>query len=75
VFTDVQWARLQGAFPDGVCDWDQRGVGQRHVRSPLTFEDGPGGKPLARTPTSREHESFHGRGHDDGHDGDVHDRD
>ena len=75
VFTDVQWARLQGAFPDGVCDWDQRGVGQRHVRSPLTFEDGPGGKPLGRAPTSREHESFHGRGHDDGHHGDDHDRD
>ncbi|NED99078.1 DUF6351 family protein [Phytoactinopolyspora halotolerans] len=27
-FTDAQWERLVGIFPDGVCDWDQPGVGQ-----------------------------------------------
>jgi Tannase-like family of unknown function (DUF6351) len=27
-FTPAQWARLETAFPDGVCDWDKRGVNQ-----------------------------------------------
>jgi hypothetical protein len=27
-FTSAQWARLEAAFPDGVCDWDKRGVKQ-----------------------------------------------
>jgi hypothetical protein len=65
VFTSPQWARLRATFPDDVCDWDQRGVGQRQVRSPLTFADGPGGRPLGRAPTSNERESHHGHGHDD----------
>jgi hypothetical protein len=74
VFTPTQWARLQAAFPEGVCDWDKRGVGQRAANSPRTFEDGPGGKPLGRAPSSHEHASHHGHGHDDDHDWD-HDRD
>ncbi|HUL66718.1 MAG TPA: DUF6351 family protein [Burkholderiaceae bacterium] len=69
VFTSEQWARLQAAFADGVCDWSKRGVGQRAARSPLTFADGPGGKPLGRAPSSHEHESHGGHGHD-GNDGD-----
>jgi hypothetical protein len=27
-FTTEQWQRLEVAFPDGVCDWSQPGVGQ-----------------------------------------------
>ncbi|MFC7404522.1 DUF6351 family protein [Georgenia alba] len=27
-FTDAQWARLEQAFPTGVCDWSAPGVGQ-----------------------------------------------
>jgi hypothetical protein len=27
-FTDTEWARLERLFPDGVCDWSKRGVGQ-----------------------------------------------
>jgi hypothetical protein len=71
VFTPAQWGRLQAAFPEGVCDWDKRGVGQRDANSPRTFEDGPGGKPLGRAPSSHEHDSHHGHGHD----WDDHDRD
>ena len=26
-FTDSEWTRLEAAFPDGVCDWSQPGVG------------------------------------------------
>ena len=65
-FTSAQWARLQAAFPDGVCDWSEprRRASSRRV-SPLTFADGPGGEPLPRAPQSHP-------GHDDdhGHDGD-----
>jgi Tannase-like family of unknown function (DUF6351) len=51
-FSDPQWARLQATFPDGVCDWSEKGVGQRRAVSPLTFAEGPGGKRLPRAPTS-----------------------
>jgi hypothetical protein len=51
-FTDAQWARLKAAFPDGVCDWSRRGVGQQPAVSPLTFAHGPGGEPLPRAPHS-----------------------
>jgi hypothetical protein len=52
VLTSAQLDRLHAVFPDGVCDWDRPGVGQRRAASPLTFADGPGGKPLSRAPTS-----------------------
>ena len=52
VFPTAQWARLQATFPDGVCDWSERGVGQRRAVSPLTFADGPGGKRLPAPPVS-----------------------
>ena len=45
-FSSTQLARLQAAFPDGVCDWSLSGVGQQAAVSPLTFADGPGGAPL-----------------------------
>jgi hypothetical protein len=52
VLSSAQLARLNDVFPDGVCDWDQPGVGQRRAASPLTFEDGPGGERLHHAPES-----------------------
>jgi Tannase-like family of unknown function (DUF6351) len=55
-FTDEQWARLTSAFPSGVCDWRRPGVGQwlqRFAQPWLTFEDGPGGRPLGPPPRSK----------------------
>ena len=77
VFTSSQLARLQAAFPDGVCDWSRPGVGQRRAVSPLTFADGPGGVPLPRAPKSRSSQGGHDRDDDDDdrHDRDHHDRD
>ncbi|HYT14766.1 MAG TPA: DUF6351 family protein [Burkholderiales bacterium] len=77
LFSSAQWARLQATFPDGVCDWSEKGVGQRSAASPLTFADGPGGKRLPPPPASHPR-SGHGRDHDDDdHDNgrDHHDRD
>ena len=54
--------RLQAVFPDGVCDWDQPGVGQRRAVSPRDYSDGPGGERLPRVPDSH---GGHGHGHDD----------
>jgi hypothetical protein len=28
-FTPAQWARLQAAFPTGVCNWSKRGYEQQ----------------------------------------------
>jgi hypothetical protein len=53
VLTSAQLGRLHNVFPDGVCDWDQPGVGQQRAASPLTFADGPGGKRLPPAPVSR----------------------
>src|SRR5438034_3036583 len=50
VFSSAQSARLQATFPDGVCDWSEKGVGQQRAVSPLTFADGPGGKRLPQPP-------------------------
>jgi len=52
-FTDAQWARLQAAFPGGVCDWTKPGVGQQAAIGPLTFSAGPGGQPISPEPTSK----------------------
>ena len=30
-FTDAQWARLQAAFPTGVCNWSKRGYEQQDL--------------------------------------------
>jgi hypothetical protein len=51
-FTSAQLARLQSVFATGVCDWSKPGVNQQPANSPLTFEAGPGGKPLGPAPTS-----------------------
>lgn len=45
-FTEAQWTRLKVAFPEGVCDWTKSGVGFKRAVPWLTYEDGPGGKPL-----------------------------
>jgi len=70
VFSSAQWARLQATFPDGVCDWSEKGVGQQRAVSPLTFADGPGGKRLPQAPKS--HSA--GRERDDDEDDDDHER-
>lgn len=40
-FTGDEWARLQGIFPDGVCDWSKRGVGQTDVVTWASFGPSP----------------------------------
>ena len=51
-FTGSQWARLQQAFPDGVCDWSKKPVGFHRSVPWLTFEHGAGGRPLGHAPES-----------------------
>jgi hypothetical protein len=51
-FTDDQWARLGQAFPDGVCDWNAPPVGFQPSVPWLTFENGPGGRPIPTPPGS-----------------------
>jgi hypothetical protein len=53
VFTDAQWAALQGAFPTGVCDFSQPGVGFQAPVPWLTYAGGPGGMPLGDAPVSQ----------------------
>lgn len=52
-FTGAQWARLNAAFPDGVCDWSRPGVGQRPPIGTWLSYDVPGGRPLGAPPVSR----------------------
>jgi hypothetical protein len=52
-FTDAQWERLRGAFPDGVCDPSRPGVGKQPVNAWMTYADGPGGRELGPPPRSR----------------------
>jgi Tannase-like family of unknown function (DUF6351) len=51
-FTADQWARLQAAFPSGVCDFDRPGVGTRPSIPWLDY-DVIGGRPLGPPPRSR----------------------
>ncbi|MFT3821446.1 MAG: DUF6351 family protein [Rubrivivax sp.] len=52
-FSDAEWARLQAAFPAGVCDYGKPGVAQDTPPAPWqTFIDGPGGRPLGAAPVS-----------------------
>ncbi|CAA2101719.1 DUF6351 family protein [Variovorax paradoxus] len=42
IFTPTQWARLNAAFPGGVCDWTQPGVGQQALTGTwLSFGPSP----------------------------------
>jgi hypothetical protein len=52
-FTPDQWARLQQAFPTGVCDYGKPPVGKQPSIPWITFADGPGGRPLGDPPTSQ----------------------
>jgi hypothetical protein len=56
-FTDAEWAQLQHAFPDGVCDWSKPGVGQQDNIPWLTYQDANGkvvygGRPMGPSPRS-----------------------
>ena len=56
-FTDTQWAALQKAFPQGVCDYSKPGVGFKGATTWLTYQDAKGnvvygGKPLGPVPVS-----------------------
>jgi hypothetical protein len=51
-FTDEQWARLDKAFPGGVCDWGRPGVDQRDTVPWMTYANRVGGEPLGRAPRS-----------------------
>jgi hypothetical protein len=51
-FTADQWARLQTAFPDGVCDYAKPAVDQQPSIPWMGFAGGPGGEPLGAAPTS-----------------------
>ena len=56
-FTDEQFARLQQAFPTGVCDYSKTGVGQRGAIPWLTYQDKRGrviygGKRMRKPPRS-----------------------
>ena len=52
-FTPDQWARLQAAFPTGVCDWTKPSVDAQPTVPWLTFAGGPGGQPLGAAPVSK----------------------
>jgi Tannase-like family of unknown function (DUF6351) len=57
-FTDGEWARLQKAFPTGVCDWSRTGVDQRDTIPWMTYQDAKGrvvygGRPLGAAPKSK----------------------
>jgi hypothetical protein len=57
-FTDDEWAQLQKAFPSGVCDWSQPGIGQGRNVPWLTYQDAKGdviygGRPMGPPPRSR----------------------
>ncbi|WP_439937594.1 DUF6351 family protein [Nocardia sp. N13] len=53
-FTDAQWARLQAAFPRGVCEWALPGIGQGPAETWLGYGTARratyGGAPLGRVP-------------------------
>ena len=51
-FTAEQWARLEAAFPHGVCDWRRAPVGFQPSIPWLTYAAGPGGQPLGPAPES-----------------------
>lgn len=56
-FTDAQWARLQRAFPTGVCDWSEPGISQQPAIAWQTYQNSSGaviygGEPLGAPPAS-----------------------
>lgn len=53
-FSDLQWARMQTAFPQGVCDWTKPGAGQSGAVPWLSYVNGPGGEPIPAAPVARD---------------------
>ncbi len=52
-FLDIQWARLQAAFPSGVCDFSKAAVDRQTSVPWMTYADGPGtGHALPAPPVS-----------------------
>jgi hypothetical protein len=51
-FTDGQWARLEDAFPSGVCDLSKPPADSERSIPWMSFADGPGGEPLGDPPKS-----------------------
>src|SRR3712207_4277718 len=51
-FSEGEWAKLQKAFPNGVCDYSKPGVDRVRTAPWQTYEDGPGGEPLGAAPAS-----------------------
>jgi hypothetical protein len=52
-FTDLQWQRLKGAFPNGVCDYSKPAADRVQSVPWLTYQDGlGGGQPLGPAPAS-----------------------
>jgi hypothetical protein len=52
LLSDAEWAALQAAFPNGVCDWTKPGVGQQPTVAWQSYKAGPGGVGLGDPPTS-----------------------
>ena len=52
-FTDEEWAKLNQAFPTGVCDFSKPAVAHQPSIPWITFADGPGGRPLGDPPRSQ----------------------
>jgi hypothetical protein len=58
-FTDAEWATLQQAFPNGVCDYSKRGVDQQNAVAWMTYQSDArgqhviyGGRPLGPAPVN-----------------------
>ena len=51
-FTTEEWAKLQEAFPTGVCDFSKPAVAQQPSQPWVSFAGGPGGERLGDTPQS-----------------------
>jgi hypothetical protein len=57
-FTDAQWAALQKAFPNGVCNYRTAGVDRTPTQTWQSYQDADGkvvygGRPLGPAPTSK----------------------
>jgi hypothetical protein len=52
-FAPEQWTRLRQAFPHGVCDYRKPGADRVPSVPWLTYQNGPGGRPLGPAPVSR----------------------
>jgi Tannase-like family of unknown function (DUF6351) len=51
-FTDQEWAKLQAAFPGGVCNWSVPGVSQQPTIPWMSYDGTVGGRPLGAAPQS-----------------------